>query len=117
MFAPSKQARLKWASLVRPPCLPPFASIVDSLIRCPVTYHWGPFQGHGTIWNLSCTGWRPSGDLPMRPGKTLSLTVMLPNEQHILSREQSFSGREGEECAVENGSNEEHTRARLQHYL
>ena len=49
-----------------------------------VTYHAEPFQDQGTIWNLSCTGWRLSGDLPMRPGKSLSLTVTLPNEQHIL---------------------------------
>lgn len=44
-------------------------------VQCSVTYHAGPFQGQGTVWNLSCTGWRLSGDLPMRPGETLSLTV------------------------------------------
>ena len=45
-----------------------------------VTYNAGPFQGQGTLWSLSCTRWRLSGDLPMRPGETLSLTVTLPNE-------------------------------------
>jgi len=35
-------------------------------VYCSVTYNAGPFQGQGTVWNLSCTGWRPSGDLPMR---------------------------------------------------
>ena len=45
-----------------------------------VTYNAGAFQGHGTIWNLPCTGLRLSGDLPMRPGETLSLTVTLPND-------------------------------------
>jgi hypothetical protein len=53
-------------------------------VQCAVTYNTGPFQGQGTMWNLSCTGWRLSGDLPLRPGATLSLTVTLPNEQHIL---------------------------------
>ena len=53
------------------------------LVHCAVTYNAGPFQGQGTIWNLSCTGWRFSGDLPMKPGETLSLTVTLPNEQRI----------------------------------
>ena len=48
-----------------------------------VTYHAGPFQGHSTAWNPSCTGCRLSGDLPMRPGETVSLTVTLPNEQRI----------------------------------
>jgi len=52
-------------------------------ICCPVTYQCGLFEGHDTVWNLSCTGWRLSGDLPIRPGETLSLTVTLPNEQRI----------------------------------
>jgi hypothetical protein len=52
-------------------------------VQCAVTYNAGPFQGQGTIWDLSCTGWRLSGDLPMRPGEALSFTVTLPNEQRI----------------------------------
>ena len=52
-------------------------------VHCAVTYNAGLFEGHGTVWNLSCSGWRLSGDLPMRPGDTLSLTVTLPNEQRI----------------------------------
>ena len=52
-------------------------------VQCAVSYNAGPFQGQGTVRNLSFTGWRPSGDLPMRPGETLSLTVTLPNEQYI----------------------------------
>jgi hypothetical protein len=47
-------------------------------VHCAVSYNAGPVQGQGTVWNLSWTGWRLSGDLPMRPGKTLSLTVTLP---------------------------------------
>jgi hypothetical protein len=42
-------------------------------VQCSVTYAAGPFQGLGTIWNLSCSGWRLSGDLPVRPGEPLSL--------------------------------------------
>ncbi len=34
-----------------------------------VTYHTEPFQGQGTFWSLSCTGWRLSADLPIRPGE------------------------------------------------
>jgi hypothetical protein len=44
-------------------------------VQCSVTYNAGPFQGQGTVWNLTCIGRRLSGDLPMRPGETLSLTV------------------------------------------
>jgi hypothetical protein len=53
-------------------------------VQCSVTYNAGPLQRQGTIWNLSRTGWRLSGDLPMRPGEMLSLTITLPNEQRIL---------------------------------
>jgi hypothetical protein len=48
-------------------------------VPCAVTSNTGLFQGQGTRWNLSCTGWRFSGDLPLRPGVALSLTVTLPN--------------------------------------
>ena len=54
-----------------------------SPLQSCVTYHAGSFQGQGTIWNLACTGWRLSGDFPMRPGEALSSTVTLPNEQRI----------------------------------
>ena len=52
-------------------------------VQCSVTYNAGPFQGQGTISNLSCTGWRLTGDVPMRRGEILSLTVTLPTEQRI----------------------------------
>ena len=52
-------------------------------MQCVVTYNSGPFQCQDTVWNLLCTGRGFSGDLPMRPGETLSLTVTLPNEQRI----------------------------------
>jgi hypothetical protein len=86
-------------------------------VCCPVTYHAGPFQGQGTIWNLSCTGWRLSGDLPMRPGETLSLTITLPNEQCIEVPEAVVRWSRGQEFAVETVKIEQHTHARLQHYV
>ena len=27
-------------------------------VCCPVSYHVGQFEGHGTVWNCSRTGWR-----------------------------------------------------------
>lgn len=86
-------------------------------VQCSVTYNAGPFLGQGTVWNLSCTGWRLSGDLPMRPGETLSLTVTLPNEQHIEVPEAIVRWSRGQEFAVENLAMEPHTHARLQHYV
>ena len=86
-------------------------------VYCSVTYNAGPFQGQGTVWNLSCTGWRLSGDLPMRPGEILSLTVTLPNEQQIQISEAVVRWSRGQEFAVENVVIVAHTRARLQHYV
>ena len=84
-------------------------------IYCSVSYNAGPFQGQGTVWNLSCTGWRLFGDLPMRPGKALSLTVTLPNEQRIEVPEVVVRWSRGQEFAVENLDIETQTHARLQH--
>jgi hypothetical protein len=67
----------------RPPCSSRFVPCRRLPVQCVVTYNSGPFQSQGTVWNLSCRGWRHSGDLLMRPGETLSLTVTLPNEQRI----------------------------------
>ena len=33
-------------------------------MQCSTIYNAGLFQGQGTAWNLSCLGWRLSGDLP-----------------------------------------------------
>ena len=86
-------------------------------MQCSVTYNAGPFQGQGTVWNLSCTGWRLSGDLPMRPGETLSLTITLSNEQHIEIPEAVARWSRGQKFAVENISVELQTQVRLQHYM
>ena len=86
-------------------------------VQCSVTYDAGPFQGQGTVWNLSCTGWRLSGDLPMCPGETLSLTVTLPNEQRIEVPEAVVRWSRGEDFAVEVVKIEPHTQAQLRHYI
>jgi hypothetical protein len=86
-------------------------------VQCSVTYNAGPFQGQGTVWNLSRTGWRLSGDLPMRPGEPLTLTVTLPNEQHIEILRAVVRWSRGQEFAVENVVIEPHTQARLAHYV
>ena len=86
-------------------------------IFCPVTYHAGLHEGQGTIWNVSLNGWRLSGNLPMRSGETVSLTVKIQNEQRIAALKRSCGSREGEEFAVENVMIEPHTHARLLHYV
>ena len=86
-------------------------------VQCPVTYNAGPFQGHGTVWNLSCSGWRLSGNLPMRRGEILSLTVTLPNAQHIDIPLAVVRWSRGSEFAVENVMMEPDTFSRLTHFV
>jgi len=86
-------------------------------VFCPVTYHAGLHEGQGTIWNVSLNGWRLSGNLPMRSGETVSLTVKIQNEQRIAALKRSCGSRAGEEFAVENVMIEPHTHARLLHYV
>jgi hypothetical protein len=71
-------------------------------VRCAVTYNVGPFQDQGTLWNLSYSGWRLAGDLPMCLGETLSLTVTLSNEQLIEIHEAVVRWSGGQEFAMEN---------------
>ena len=86
-------------------------------MHCPVAYSAGPFQGHGTAWNLSVNGWRLSGDAPMRREESLSLMVTLPNEQCIEILQAVVRWSRGQEFAIETVMVEEHTDARLQHYV
>ena len=81
-------------------------------VPCAVSYNAGPFQGQGTLWNLSCTGWRFSGDLPLRPGATLSLTVTLPNEQRIVLPEAVVRWSRGQEFGIETDETPKQTPAR-----
>jgi len=53
----------------------------------------------------------------MRPGETLSLTVTLPNEEHIEIPGAVVRWSREEEFAVENLIVEQHTKARLQYYV
>ena len=70
-------------------------------ICCPVTYQCGQFEGHGTVWNLSLTGWRLSGNLPLRIGEVCSLTVNLPTRQSLYVAAGIVRWVRGEEYGVE----------------
>ena len=83
-------------------------------VPCAVTYHAGPLQRQGTVWNLSCTGGQLSGDLPMRSGGPLSLTFTLPNEQRI---EVPDAVVESQEFGIETVQTPKQTQARLIHYV
>jgi len=84
---------------------------------CPVMYSRSLAEGSGTVWNLSASGFRFSGDLPLQIGDTCSLTVTLPNEQRIVVPEAVVRWSRGQEFAVETVMVERHTQARLWHYV
>jgi hypothetical protein len=83
-------------------------------VSCPVTYHAGLFEGYGTVWNLSLNGWRLSGDLPLRVGETCSMTVNLPNQQHVFVAGAIVRWARGQEYGVESLVVEKHTHVRLE---
>ena len=80
----------------------------------PVTHHAGVSQGEGTIWNVSRNGWPFSGNLPLRVGQPVPMTVTLPYEQRIQIPEAIVRWSRGQEFAVENLAVKPHTRACLQ---
>jgi hypothetical protein len=85
--------------------------------QCSVTYHVGPFQGQGTVWNLSLNGWKLSGDLPLRVGETCSLTVNLPNQSSIFVAAAIVRWARGQEYGVETLVVEKQTQSRLEHLV
>jgi PilZ domain-containing protein len=86
-------------------------------VQCFVKYRIGSFTGTGTVWNLSLSGWRLSGDLPMCRGEILSLNVTLPNEQRIKIQEAIVRWSRGEEFGIETVGVSKHTQDRLAHYV
>ena len=88
-----------------------------SPVQCSVTYHVGPFQGQGTVWNLSLNGWKLSGDLPLRVGETCSLTVNLPNQESIFVATAIVRWVRGPEYGMETLVVEKQTQSRLEHLI
>ena len=84
-----------------------------SPVQCSVTYHAGPFQGQGTVWNLSLNGWKLSGDVPLRVGQTCSLTVNLPNQPSLVVAAAIMRWVRGQEYGLETLVLEKQTRGRL----
>jgi PilZ domain len=86
-------------------------------LQRPVTLNTGPFQGQSTVWILSWTGWRLSDDLPMRPWKSLSVTVTLPNKERIVVPGAVVRCSRGQEFAVKHLLLEAHIQTRPQNYV
>lgn len=87
-------------------------------VCCPVTYQCGDFEGHGTVWNVSLTGWRFSGNLPLRVGEVCSLTVTLPTQDTLYMIAASVHlVQRGEECGVETLVMDDRSQEELEQYI
>jgi hypothetical protein len=86
-------------------------------VCCPVTYQCGLFEGHGTVWNVSLTGWRFSGNLPLRIGEVCSLTVNLPTQETISVAAGSVRWVRGEEYGVETLVIDDESREDLEQHI
>jgi hypothetical protein len=86
-------------------------------VCCPVTYHAGLSEGHGTIWNVSLTGWRFSGNLPLRIGQSFPMTVTLPDRQSIFVAAGIVRWTRGEEYGVEILVADDTALGQVEHYV
>src|SRR5262249_32571883 len=87
-------------------------------VSCPLIYQTGMFEGHGTVWNLSLTGWRFSGALALRIGEVCSLTVQLPPYQLVYVAAGIVRWvRGGEEYGVETLVMDDESREEVEEYL
>jgi hypothetical protein len=83
----------------------------------PVSYHVGDFEGHGTAWNFSLTGWRFSGNLPLREGEIFSLTMTLPSGQRVYVMVALVCWVRGEDCGAETITMDDESRDVLGRHL
>lgn len=86
-------------------------------IHCSVTYNAGPLQGQGTVWNLSLSGWKLSGDLPLQVGQLCSLTVNLPNEESVVVTAAIVRWARDQEYGLETLAIEKHIYSRMERVI
>ena len=69
------------------------------------------------IWNLSSTGWRLSGNLPLAIGDICSLSLTLPTNQPIAVLAGVVRWVRGEEFGIETLAMNKTVHARLSTYI
>lgn len=86
-------------------------------VVCAVTYeHW--FRvGKGLVWNLSPTGWRMSGTLPLMCGDVCSLNVILPTHKQVSVAAGIVRWVLGQDYGIETLVIERRAQARLRKYI
>jgi len=82
-------------------------------VCCPVAYRAGLSKGCGTVWNISLSGWRLSGDLPLHVGQTCSLCVTLSNAKRVFVVAGIVRWVRGDEYGIETHVSNATTQARM----
>ena len=94
---------------------------IRSYLRFPVfwsvTYQTGLIEGYGTAQNLSLTGWRFSGNLPLRVGELCSLMVNLSIDQQVYVTAGIVRWAQGEDFGMETLVIDEESQEDLEMYL
>jgi len=86
-------------------------------VHCPMISQTSLFDGNGTVWNLTLTGWRLSGNLPLRVGEVCSLTVNLSIDQMFYVAAGIVRWVRGEEYGVETLVIDDESREDVEEYL
>ena len=86
-------------------------------VFCHVTYHAGLSQGQGIVWNISLNGWRLSGNLPLRVGQIIPLTVTLPNQHNVFVAAAIVRWKRDQEYGLETLVMEKRAQRRLGQYM
>ncbi len=84
---------------------------------CPVTYERLFEDGVGTVWNISPTGLRVSGTLPLQVGNVCSLKVTLPTHTHVSVLAGIVRWVRGEHFGIETLLMEKKAQRRLDAYI
>lgn len=86
-------------------------------VVCPVIYeHWFR-EGEGIVWNLSPTGWRLSGDLPLKVGAVCSLSILLPTNKRVSVAAGIVRWVQGQDYGIETLVMDGEAQAALRHYV
>lgn len=83
----------------------------------PAMYENWSQEGQGIVWNLSSTGWRLSGDLPLAIGDICSLSMTLPTNKQIAVLAGVVRWVRGEEFGIETLAMNKKAQARLSTYI
>ena len=99
---------------VMPFILRPYRRFPDVI---PVTYENGIQEGQGTVWNLSSSGWRMSGTLPLQCGDVCSFRVTLPTRNRVSIAAGIVRWVRGEDYGIETLVIDRREEARLGKYI